>query len=189
MTDPTPTPEPTELQVASEQRVQDHVTTPVPTSALPVDIETPISVSNTSPTNSDEVPADAARKTETSADTTHVSAVESNSTKTSSDSGTTTAHNSGSDTPADQSHAVVEKRFQGSAGRLKSLEHRTRKRENDLEKILSHLDSHTHITNDGIQKLLAVSDSTASRHARILISRGKLFRTGKGRSTRYTLAH
>lgn len=91
------------------------------------------------------------------------------------------------DADKNESQTRTESIFKGGAGRAKSLEHRARRRESDLQRILSHLATHTHITNDGIQKLVAVSDSTASRYAKILVLRGKLFRTGKGRSTRYTL--
>lgn len=74
----------------------------------------------------------------------------------------------------------------GSTGRARALSHGHTKREERLIRILEHVRTNTNVRNDEIAKLLHVSDRTATRYANILVVRGKLFRSGKGRSVTYT---
>lgn len=189
MSGPTPTPQP---QATSEQEPAQNAAeqSATPTSEAPPadpEISSPIQIS-ASPdvdVHVEESVPDVEKESENenashSLDSTNIESTASI------ESDTAATRESNRDVLADASQSVTERKFPGSAGRAKSLARRTHKRENDLQKILAYLTAHAHITNDEIQKLIAVSDSTASRYAEILILRGKLFRTGKGRSTRYT---
>lgn len=54
------------------------------------------------------------------------------------------------------------------------------------KKILEYLKSHSKITNNDVQKLLSVSDATASRHLELLEKKGKLVQRGEvGRGVFY----
>lgn len=56
-----------------------------------------------------------------------------------------------------------------------------------LEKILEHLNSKNHITNDEVEKLLHVSDATATRYLSQLEREGKIKQIGKtGKAVTYT---
>lgn len=57
-----------------------------------------------------------------------------------------------------------------------------------LEKILAHAHTKKTISNKDVVKLLRVSDATASRYLKILVSRGQLQKIGKGRSVAYHIA-
>ncbi|MEK9154359.1 MAG: hypothetical protein AAB798_02720 [Patescibacteria group bacterium] len=72
--------------------------------------------------------------------------------------------------------------------RAKSIATHARKRDMRLAKIVEHAKAHGgKITNDEIEKLLHISDATASRYAKILVARGVLRQEGKGRGAKYTL--
>jgi len=77
--------------------------------------------------------------------------------------------------------------FRGSAGRTKAQQKRSEKRDMHLARIIEHARTRTSIHNDDIEKLVHVSDATASRYARMLVQRGDLVREGKGRSVTYSL--
>ncbi|OHA08846.1 MAG: hypothetical protein A3B37_00660 [Candidatus Sungbacteria bacterium RIFCSPLOWO2_01_FULL_59_16] len=64
---------------------------------------------------------------------------------------------------------------------------RIQKREARLEKLLAYAREKGRITNDEIQKLLRVSEATASRYACELVRRGLLSKAGKGRAAYYGL--
>ena len=73
--------------------------------------------------------------------------------------------------------------------RAKSAATHARKKDAHLAKIIEYAKAHGGtITNDEIEKLLHVSDATASRYAKILVKRGALKAEGKGRSAKYGLA-
>lgn len=73
--------------------------------------------------------------------------------------------------------------------RAKSAATQTRKIDARLAKIVEYAKTHGgKITNDEIEKLLRVSDATASRYAKILVSRGFLRVEGKGRGAKYVNA-
>lgn len=193
MTDPSPTPEPQTPAEGLPEAPSVDPAVAAPTSdagsALPVDAKPP----EPSPEPADAAAADAAHAPvieaapeASSADAAHhiVDAIEDAAASSRASSATAyDAHGA----RTDASHAKPAHAFHGSAGRARSLQHRARKRENDLQKILAHLAEHDDITNDGIQKLVTVSDSTATRYAQLLVLRGKLFRSGKGRAARYAL--
>lgn len=69
--------------------------------------------------------------------------------------------------------------------RARIREAKKKKRESRLEKILAYARAKEKITNDEIQKLLRVSDATATRYAEELIRRGFLRKAGRMKSTRY----
>lgn len=72
--------------------------------------------------------------------------------------------------------------------RAKSAATKTRKKDAYLAKIVDYAKAHNgQITNDDIEKLLHVSDATASRYAKVLVSRGLLRAEGKGRGAKYFL--
>ncbi len=74
------------------------------------------------------------------------------------------------------------------ADRVKSVATHARKKDVRLAKIAEYAKTHGYkITNDEIEKLLHVSDATASRYAKILVERGILRGEGKGRGAKYTL--
>lgn len=74
-----------------------------------------------------------------------------------------------------------EKRQRGNAMRLQH-------REEHLEKIVVHARIKPRITNDDVEKLLHVSDSTAARYFNLLVTRGLLVKEGRGRSVSYRSA-
>ena len=60
-----------------------------------------------------------------------------------------------------------------------------RKREVRLEKILAYVREKGRVTNDDIQKLLRVSDATATRYAAELVRRSLVEKVGRGRAAYY----
>jgi len=65
----------------------------------------------------------------------------------------------------------------------------TGRKKKKLEKILAHLEKHPLITNDEVEKLLRVSDATATRYLSELEKQGKIVQTVKsGRAVSYTKA-
>ena len=68
-------------------------------------------------------------------------------------------------------------------GNSKRLQHR----EEHLAKILTLARAKKFITNDAIEKLLHVSDATASRYLRLLVQRGQLLKEGNGRGVKYRI--
>jgi len=64
-----------------------------------------------------------------------------------------------------------------------AIQGRTRKR---LDKILAEFDKKKTLTNDDVEKLLHVSDATATRYLYELVKEGKIKRTGKTKSAAYT---
>ncbi len=69
--------------------------------------------------------------------------------------------------------------------RARMREAKIRKREARLEKILSFVREKGKITNDEVQKLLRVSDATATRYLRELVNRGLLRKGGATRGVYY----
>jgi|GEM_PF-6578372 len=67
-----------------------------------------------------------------------------------------------------------------------ALRARRSKRDVKLARIIDSARNRGSITNNEISKLLHISDATATRYASILVLRGELFRSGKGRAIRYT---
>ena len=72
---------------------------------------------------------------------------------------------------------------------LKAVAKKKQKIEKHLEKILAAARSRASISNRDVVKLLRVSDATASRYLKMLVSRGHLQKMGKGRSVKYILSH
>jgi hypothetical protein len=64
---------------------------------------------------------------------------------------------------------------------------KTKKREARLEKIMQYVREKSRITNDEIQKLLGVSDATATRYAHDLMTRNVLRRVGRGKGSYYQI--
>lgn len=58
-------------------------------------------------------------------------------------------------------------------------------KEEHLEKIVAFAQTRPYVTNDDIEKLLHVSDATASRYLKMLVAAGKLVKEGKGRGVKY----
>lgn len=72
--------------------------------------------------------------------------------------------------------------------RAKSAATHARKIDTHLAKIVEYAKAHGgKIINDEIEKLLHVSDATASRYAKILVERGVLRQEGKGRGAFYSI--
>lgn len=71
--------------------------------------------------------------------------------------------------------------------RQRIKEAKQKKIETRLSKIMDFVRQNGSITNDQIQKLLRVSDATASRYARILVIRNLLKKSGKTKSVKYDL--
>ena len=86
------------------------------------------------------------------------------------------------------SSQIVAPVFIGTVGRAKAQQRRLAKRDVAFANIVEHVRMHGSVTNDGIEKLLDISDATASRYARLLVSQGKLLKHGKGRRVSYTCA-
>jgi uncharacterized membrane protein len=72
-----------------------------------------------------------------------------------------------------------------AAERAKAVATHARKKEARLAKVVALAKEKGRITNDDIEKLLHVSDATASRYGTILVKRGLLKREGKGRGVTY----
>ena len=72
--------------------------------------------------------------------------------------------------------------------RAKSAATHARKKDAHLVKLVEYAKAHSgKITNNEIEKLLHVSDATASRYAKILVERGVLRKEGKGRGAQYAI--
>lgn len=69
---------------------------------------------------------------------------------------------------------------------LGAIQFRKRKK---LEKIMNEVASKGAITNDEVEKLLHVSNATATRYLAILVKERRIRRVGEGRSVRYTLGN
>lgn len=54
-----------------------------------------------------------------------------------------------------------------------------------INKVLTHARDKRSIKNDDVQKLLRVSDATATNYLRELVKKGKLRKTGVGKGTKY----
>ena len=84
--------------------------------------------------------------------------------------------------PIASGHVLVrDERKRGNATRLQN-------RDEHLEKIMAHAREKKEITNDDVEKLLHVSDATASRYLKMLVASGKLMKEGKGRGVQYRVA-
>ena len=70
----------------------------------------------------------------------------------------------------------------------KGLAKTKQKIEAHLAKILARAHAKKTISNKDVVMLLRVSDATASRYLKMLVSRGQLQKTGKGRSVAYHIA-
>ena len=65
----------------------------------------------------------------------------------------------------------------------------TGRKKKKLETIMTYLEKHTEITNDAVEKLLRVSDATATRYLGELTKQGKIVRTdATGRGVTYRKA-
>ncbi|MDP3965209.1 MAG: hypothetical protein Q8Q13_00210 [bacterium] len=80
--------------------------------------------------------------------------------------------------------ATQSKRW-SDADRARANATHERKKETRLAKIVLYARTHGRVANDGIVKLLRVSDATASRYANMLVTRGALAQEGKGRGAHY----
>lgn len=67
----------------------------------------------------------------------------------------------------------------------KSAAARRKKKEDRLEKIGVYMTEHESITNDDVEALLDVSDTTAANYIKELMKRGVLEKVGEGVETRY----
>lgn len=74
-----------------------------------------------------------------------------------------------------------------AADRARATATHARKKQEHLDKIIAYARAKPRITNDEIEKLLRVSDATASRYTKILIARRVLQKEGKGRGVNYIL--
>lgn len=77
-------------------------------------------------------------------------------------------------------------------GRKNALRYLTieqlKERQENLQKILYHLSYHDDITNDQVEKILTISNSTAERYLKDLEQQGMIVQTDKtGRSIKYVL--
>lgn len=70
----------------------------------------------------------------------------------------------------------------------RGLQAQKQKVEQLLEKILARTREKGTIKNSDVVKLLRVSDATASRYLKLLVSRGQLVQQGKGRSISYSVS-
>jgi len=72
--------------------------------------------------------------------------------------------------------------------KIKSRESKAINRVNNLDLILEFLGQNSYVTNNDIEKLLKVSDATATRYLDELEKQGKIEQIGeKGRSVKYQL--
>lgn len=69
--------------------------------------------------------------------------------------------------------------------RIAALRARMEKRETKLQRIMESARNRGSISNDDIVRMLYISDKSATRYANLLVQRGELIRTGKGRGVRY----
>lgn len=99
----------------------------------------------------------------------------------------TPAHESASKQNTTAPATSTQNIFRGKEGRMRALEKKNAKREIQLQQILEHARVHASITNNAVEKILHISDATASRYLKLLVDRGLLTRTGKGRSVAYIL--
>jgi hypothetical protein len=177
--DPAPTPAPPASASASPTPAP--VSVPVPVSdqsASPIDTPEP-ATEPVSPTAVEEVPAPAPEIVSESASAAQpidhsepeVNGADANIAHTTSSTRAALAKNS----------------FRGSEGRARGLARRNEKREKKLQLIVEHTRAHSSIANDDIEKLLHLSNATASRYLKLLVERGSLIRSGKGRSVRYSI--
>lgn len=86
-------------------------------------------------------------------------------------------------TPA--AHNQTQSHRWSAADRARASATHTRKIQEHLDKIIAYARTKPHVTNDEIEKLLHVSDATASRYALLLVKQGILRREGKGRGALY----
>lgn len=70
--------------------------------------------------------------------------------------------------------------------RTAALRARLQKRETKLNRIMESAHNRGSITNNDIERLLHVSDTTATRYAKLLVQRGDLVQHGKGPNVRYS---
>ena len=85
--------------------------------------------------------------------------------------------------PADSSsstHSALEDSAKGNAAKKQKVEQH-------LEHILAEAKKKKQVTNRDVVKLLRISDATASRYLKMLVTRGNLKKEGKGRSVRYSV--
>ncbi|MBI5456903.1 DUF977 family protein [Candidatus Kaiserbacteria bacterium] len=84
------------------------------------------------------------------------------------------------------SSSAASKHSWSTAERTKAVATHARRKEVRLAKVVELAKEKGRITNDDIEKLLHVSDATASRYGTILVQRGLLKREGKGRGVTYS---
>ena len=72
-----------------------------------------------------------------------------------------------------------------AANRARAIATHARHKQKRFDKIIAYARTKPHITNDEIEKLLHVSDATASRYTKILVAQGLLRAEGRGRGTIY----
>ena len=82
-----------------------------------------------------------------------------------------------------------EPRHWTDADRAKAAAVHHQQTEAELAKIVEFAKKHPKVTNDDIEKLLHVSDATASRYLKLLVERGVLKKEGSGRGVSYVLAN
>jgi exonuclease VII large subunit len=89
------------------------------------------------------------------------------------------------------SEEEVEKRLKQKARDISGLGVRARqaKREENLERILQLVQKKKKITNDDVQKLLRVADTTATNYLTVLIKRGQIKVFGRRAGSFYELGH
>ena len=90
-------------------------------------------------------------------------------------------------TPAAQTSQAAPNTKWSAENRAHAVAKRIGKKEARLIKVVELAKEKGRITNDDIEKLLHVSDATASRYGTILVQRGLLKREGKGRGAKYSL--
>jgi predicted HTH transcriptional regulator len=88
-------------------------------------------------------------------------------------------------TPAAQSSPQVPSSKWSATDRAHAIAKHVGRKEARLARVIEMVKEKGRITNDDIEKLLYVSDATASRYGTILVRRGLLKREGKGRGVRY----
>lgn len=87
--------------------------------------------------------------------------------------------------PTAQSPQTVRTAKWSATDRVHAAAKRVSRKEARLAKVLALAKEKGRITNDDIEKLLHVSDATASRYGTMLVRRGLLRREGKGRGVAY----
>ena len=86
---------------------------------------------------------------------------------------------------AEQTVQATQSKRWSDADRARAVATHVRKYEVRLAKIVEYVRTHGRVANDGIVKLLRVSDATASRYAKKLVARDVLAQEGKGRGAHY----